>query len=49
VSWRNFIDVLEIFEECPGNIRCVSWRFLIGVMEIFDGSLQILNGNPGGI
>jgi len=37
VSRRYLIGVLEIFDECPGDILTVSCRYFIGVLEIFDG------------
>jgi len=31
------MSVLDIFDECPGDICLVSWRYLVGVLEIYDG------------
>jgi len=39
--------VLELFDMCPGDIRCVSLRCLMGVLEIFVGVLKIFDRCPG--
>jgi len=30
------MDVLEIFDGCPGNTLWVSWKYFMGVLETFD-------------
>jgi len=37
MSWRYLIDVLENFEQFPGDICSVSCRYMMDVMEIYDG------------
>jgi len=34
------MDVLLIFDGCPGDILCVSWRYLTFVLEIFGGCFE---------
>jgi len=43
------LDVLKIFDACPGDIWWVSWRYLMGFLEIFDLSQEIFEGCPGDI
>jgi len=50
VYLRFLIDVLEIFDWCPGDIFWVSQRYLIGVLQIFVfGVLEIFAWCPGDI
>jgi len=37
VSFRYLLCVLEIFNECPGDIYSVLWIYFTGVLKIFEG------------
>jgi len=43
------MDVLEVFDGCPGDICSVSWRSLIGVLEIFNVCVGYIYLCPGDI
>jgi len=38
------MGVLEIFDDCPGDIWWVSWRYLMVILMIFDGCPGDIDG-----
>jgi len=56
VFWRSLLGVLEIFDGCGGDIRCVPgyillgfWRYLIIARRYLIGVLEIFDQCNGDI